>query len=74
LYTDENDTSRLARGKESVLDDDVLLTILKGLVGEPITVDSIEPGPECLPLCVMQELQTRLLEQMPTLDDTGIVV
>jgi hypothetical protein len=74
LYTDDNDASRLARGKESVLDDDVLITILKQCVGEAITVDSIEPGPECLPLCVQQQLRTILLKEMPTLEDIGIAV
>jgi hypothetical protein len=74
LYTGENDNTRLERGRGSDLDPEVLDTMLTKLNPDPTSADFFIPPVVCVPICLDQVMQSKLLKELPTLDDIDIVV
>jgi hypothetical protein len=74
LYTGVNDTTRLERGHRSDLDPKVLDTMMGKLSPDPISPDFIIPPTACVPICLDQSMQMKLLKELPTLDNIDIAV
>jgi hypothetical protein len=72
MYIREGDTMWLERGRDSGLDSDVLGTLLARLSPDPSSVDFVTPPTACAPMCMDQAAWTRLLRELPTLDDIDI--
>jgi hypothetical protein len=52
----------------------LLDTMLSKLCSDLITNDLINPPPSCLPIFMDQVARSKLLKEMPTLDDIDVVV
>jgi hypothetical protein len=72
MYTREGDTTRLECGRDSGLDPDVLGALLVRLSPNPSSVDFVTPLVTYTPMCLDQAVRTRLLRELPTLDDIDI--
>jgi hypothetical protein len=72
MYTGEGDTTRLECSLSSSLDQDVLSALLARLSPDPSSADFVTPPTACAPMCSDQAAQTRLLRELPTLDDIDI--
>jgi hypothetical protein len=72
MYTGEGDTMRLECGRDSGLDLVVLGALLARLSPDPSSVDFVTPPAACAPMCSDQAVRTRLLRELPTLDDIDI--
>jgi hypothetical protein len=62
----------LERGHRSDLATDVLATLLERLSPDPSSTDFITPLAACAPMCSDQAMRTRLLKELPMLEDIGI--
>jgi hypothetical protein len=74
IYTREGNTTRLERSRDSGLDPDMLGTLLVRLSPDLSSVDFVTPPTACAPMCLDQAAWTRLLRELPTLDDIDIAV
>jgi hypothetical protein len=74
MYTGEGDTMWLERDRDSGLDSDVLGALLARLSPDPSSVDFVTPLAVGAPMSSDQVVRTRLLRELPTLDDIGIAV
>jgi hypothetical protein len=74
MYTEEGDTTRLERGHDFGLDPALLGALLARLSPDSSSVDFITPLVPCPPMCLDQAVWTRLLRELPTLDDIDITV
>jgi hypothetical protein len=74
MYTRENDTTWLKRGRGSDLAPYVPEGMLTKLSSDPSSSDFINPPVAFMPICLDQALRSQLLKEMPTLDDIDIVV
>jgi hypothetical protein len=74
MYTEEGDTTQLERDHDSGLDQDVLGTLLARLSPDPSSAGFVTPPTACALMCLDQEAGTRLLRELPTLDDIDIIV
>jgi hypothetical protein len=72
LYTGENDTTWLERGRGPNLDLMVLYSMLLKMSTDPFSGDFINPLVPCMPICLEQTVRSLLLKKMPTLDDIDI--
>jgi hypothetical protein len=70
----ENDAMRLERGCGMDLDMKVLDTMLSKLCSNSISDGLINSPPSCLPIFTDQVVRSKLLKEMPTLDDIDVVV
>jgi hypothetical protein len=73
-YTWEGDATRLERGRGFDLTPEVQRNLLGKLSPDPSSNDFITPPPICAPLCADQAMRTRLLRELPTLDEISITV
>jgi hypothetical protein len=74
MYTREGDTTWLEHGQDSGLAPEGLGALLGTLGHDPSLVDFIIPSMFCAPMCLDQAVRTRLLRELPMLDDIGITV
>jgi hypothetical protein len=72
LYTGEGDTTRLERDCNSDLAPDMLGALLGRLNPNLSSVNFVTPPAVCAPMCSNQVMRTRLLGELPTLDNIGI--
>jgi hypothetical protein len=72
MYTGEGETMWLERDRDSGLDPDVLGALLARLSLDPSLVDFVTPLAVGAPMCSDQVVRTRLLRELPTLDDIDI--
>jgi hypothetical protein len=72
MYTEEGEAMRLERSRHSGLDLDVLGTLLVGLSPDLSSFDFVTPPAACAPMCSDQAARTRLLRELPMLDDMDI--
>jgi hypothetical protein len=73
-YTGEGDATWLERERGSDLAPDVQRTLLGKLSPDPFSIDFITSPPVCAPLCSDKATRTRLLQELPTLDEIGIAM
>jgi hypothetical protein len=73
MYIGEDNTKQLERGHDSCLDPDVLRTLLGRLSPNSSSVDFMTPLAACAPMCLDQATRTRMLRELPTLDNIDIV-
>jgi hypothetical protein len=73
MYIREGETMWLEHGRDSYLMLDVMGTLLGRLSPDPSSVDFITPSAICTPMCLDQVMRTRLLRELPTLDDIDII-
>jgi hypothetical protein len=74
MYVGEGDTTGLVHGHNSDLTSDVLGILLGRLSPDPSSIDFITPPAVCVPMCSNQVTRTRLLRELPMLDDIDIAV
>jgi hypothetical protein len=72
LHTEDNDTVQLEHGHSSDLDLKVLDTMLMKLSPNPISTDFIITLAACAPICLDQSVWSKLLKELPTLDNIDI--
>jgi hypothetical protein len=73
-FTGSNDLGRVLRGPGTDLSWEELELLVKGITGESFVAESLIP-PEGIPsLCDDQGLRTAILDSLPTLDESGVVV
>jgi hypothetical protein len=73
-YTGEGDTTWLERSQRSNLALNVPMALLGKLSPDPSSADFTVLPPICVPLCSDQAMRSRLLQELPTLDNTDITV
>jgi hypothetical protein len=73
-FTRKGDTTQLESGCGSDLAPDVLRSLLEKLTPEPSSTDFFTPPSAYTNLCSNQVTRTRLLRELPTLDEINIVV
>jgi hypothetical protein len=74
LYTREGNTTGLECSRNSDLAPNVLGTLLGRLSPDPSSVNFVTPPVVCAPMCSDKASRTRLLRELPTLDDIDITV
>jgi hypothetical protein len=74
LYIGENDTTRLECGRGSDLDPKMVDTILTKLSPDLIFADFVIPPTVCASICFEQAAQSKLLKELPTLEDIDVAV
>jgi hypothetical protein len=74
LYIGENVTTRLERGRGIELDPKVLDAMLSKLSSDPISADFVNPPLPCMLIFLDQATRSKLLKEMPTLDNIDITV
>jgi hypothetical protein len=74
LYTRENDTTRVERGRGTDVGLKVLDMMLSKLSSDSIFDDLINPLPSYLPIFMDQPMRSKLLKEMPTLDDIDVAM
>jgi hypothetical protein len=74
LYTEVNDTKRLEHSRGLDLNPKVLDTMLGKLSPDPISPNFIIPPTACTPIYLDQLTRTKLLKELPTMDDIDIIV
>jgi hypothetical protein len=72
LYTREDDTTQLERGRGMDLELGVLATMLSKLSLDPSSIDLTTPLVHYTTICMKQAVRSQLLKVMPTLDDIDI--
>jgi hypothetical protein len=73
-YIGEGETTWLERGHGSGLSLGVLSALFGKLTPDPSSADFVTPLLGCSPVCSNQLTWTRLLSELPMLDDIGITV
>ena len=74
LYTGINDFCRLHRGSDSDTSPEEVEAIVKSVSGDVFVPACLGAPPNAPPLCENQELRSRMLAEMPTLDESGLAV
>jgi len=72
LYTGLEDATRLARGRDSVVDDAVLTEMLRLLTNDHADASSTRLPERVVPLCENRDLFRSAMAQMPTCDHISI--
>jgi hypothetical protein len=72
MYTEEGDATRLERNHDTGLDPNVLGTLLVRLSPDPSLVNFVTPPMAWASVCSDQAARTRLLSELPMLDDIDI--
>jgi hypothetical protein len=72
MYTREGDAAQLEHDRDSSLDLNMMGTLLAKLSPDPSSDDFATPPVACTPMCLDQATWTRLLRELPTLDDINI--
>jgi hypothetical protein len=72
MFTEEGNTMQLERSRDSDLASDMLGALLRRLSPDPSSVDFVSPSAVYGPMCSDQAARTRLLRELPTLDDINI--
>jgi hypothetical protein len=73
-FTGSNDLGRVHRGPGTDLSWEELELLVKGITGESFVAESLIPLEGIHPLCDDQGLRTTILDWLPTLDESGVVV
>jgi hypothetical protein len=74
LYIGENNAMWPERGHGTDLDLRVLDMMMSKLSSDPVSDDSVNPSPSCMPIFMDLAARLKLLKVMPTLDDMDIIV
>jgi hypothetical protein len=65
---------RLECGYEMEMNLRVLDMMLSKLISNPVSNDSINPPPSCMPIFMEQAARSKLLKEMPKLDDIEVTM